>query len=119
MQLECMRFTPDSAMGPSVELSKPWRRSAERLGALRAMIDNSNPGEPDANRWDEAARLRRRPRRRDTMARSRPRAAISGADGRLSGQRLATGHWLFCCAVSEGPGRTWVRRRRECFNRIP
>ena len=54
MQLECMRFTPDSAMGPSVELSKPRRRSAERLGALRAMIDNSNPGEPDANLWDEA-----------------------------------------------------------------
>jgi hypothetical protein len=55
MQLECMRFTPDSAMGPSVELSKPRRRSDERLGALRAMIDNSNPGEPDANLWDEAA----------------------------------------------------------------
>ena len=38
------------------------------------------------------------------MARSRTRAATSGADGRLSGQRLATGHRLFCCAVSEGPG---------------
>src|SRR5262249_56595271 len=90
----------------------------EPLGASVLSLDQSNPGEFDANLWDEAAHVPCRTRERERISVCRARTAAGGANRRMPGQRFAAGYRFFGRAVSERFGRARVRGRRERRNRI-